>query len=153
MNIEHLLQPSRCQAKVDGASKKRALELSAEIIAKDFPILTADYIFRQLLGRERLGSTGLGNGIAIPHCRVENCTDAIGCLYTLNEGIDFESIDGEKVSLIFTLVVPEEANDAHINMLANLAKVFNNPNNVKQLCSIGDSEALYQSAVQMFSSN
>ena len=150
MDIQQLLKSSRCRAHIDCNSKKRALEIAANITAEDYPALTADYVFRQLLGRERLGSTGLGQGIAIPHCRIENCTQPIGCLITLRNKIDFEAVDNEPVDVLFTLVVPEEANDAHVHMLADIVKVFSNPNNVNQLRNMSDDTALYQCAVKLF---
>jgi len=150
MNIQQILQVSRCQAQVDCGSKKRALEIAASLIADDYPALTADYVFRQLLGRERLGSTGLGQGIAIPHCRVENCTHAIGSLITLMNKVDFESVDGEPVDVLFTLVVPEQASDDHVHMLADIVKVFNNPSQVKQLRASKSADDLYQCALTLF---
>lgn len=150
MQIAQILTVSRCRAQVDCASKKRALELAAEIIAGDIPSLRADDVFRQLLNRERLGSTGLGQGIAIPHCRVDQCHSAVGCLITLDNAIDFESVDNQPVSLLFTLVVPQEANDAHVHMLAELVKVFNNPDSVRQLLSTSDDGALHQQALTLF---
>ena len=152
MDIETVLQVTRCRAQVDCASKKRALEIAADLIANDYPALTADYVFRQLLARERLGSTGLGEGVAVPHCRVENIVNAIGCLISLNSKIDFESVDGKPVDLLFTLVVPEQASDAHVHMLADIVKVFSNPNNTSRLRAIDDSEELFHCAVDLFGS-
>jgi len=151
MNIHKTLQASRCRAKLDCSSKKRALEIAAGLIAADYPQLNADYVFWQLLGRERLGSTGLGQGIAIPHCRVANCTTAIGTLVTLAEAIDFESIDGAPVDLIFTLVVPEQASDEHIVMLADIAKVFNNADSLKRLRDARDDQVLFNTTINLFS--
>jgi len=152
MDIQHLLHPSRCRAQLDCTSKKRSLEIAATLIANDYPALSADSVFRQLLGRERLGSTGLGQQIAIPHCRVENCTAAIGTLMTLKDKIDFESLDGEPVDVLFVLVVPEEASDAHVHMLADIVKVFNNPNKVERLRQIDNDEDLYHCAMDLFGS-
>lgn len=150
MDIHNTLQLSRCRALANCGSKKSALELAANIIADDYPALSADYVFKQLLGRERIGSTGIGHGIGIPHCRVENCTTAIGGLITLEKGIDFEAIDNEPVDLIFTLVVPEEASDAHVVMLADLAKVFSVSENLKKLRSPQSDQALFDSAIELF---
>ena len=152
MDVQQLLQVSRCRTHVECNSKKRALEIAAGLIADDHPALNADYVFRQLLGRERLGSTGLGKGIAIPHCRVENCTQAIGCLFTLSNKIDFESVDGEPVDVIFTLVVPDEASDAHVHMLADIVKVFNNAHSVDLLRAKKNNDDLFQCAIDLFGS-
>ena len=78
MQIQSLISPKRTLCGVEGGSKKRALELLANTIAQDIPDIDADELFRRLIGRERLGSTGIGHGIAIPHCRVEHCTGTVG---------------------------------------------------------------------------
>lgn len=153
MDIQQLLHVSRCSAQVECASKKRALEICANLIADSHAALDSNYVFRQLLARERLGSTGLGQGIAIPHCRVENCTSAIGALVTLKDRVDFESVDGEPVDVLFTLVVPEEAADAHVKMLADIVKVFSNPGNIKRLRASSGSQDLYNCAVDLFASS
>ena len=69
-------------------------------------------LFNNLVCRERLGSTGIGQGIAIPHCRLENCDRVIGALITLKDKIDFDSIDNQPVDLLFVLIVPQEATES-----------------------------------------
>ena len=80
--------------------------------------LSSEIIYRALLAREKLGSTAIGEGIAIPHCRINECAEAAGCLVTLQEPIDFGPADGRDVDVIFVLLVPEEATQAHLNLLA-----------------------------------
>ncbi len=150
MEIDKTLQLSRCHALSSCGSKKSALELASKLIAKDYPALSADYVFTQLLSRERLGSTGIGQGIAIPHCRVENCTSVISTLLTLENGIDFEAIDSKPVDIIFILVVPDEATDAHVVMLADLAKVFSDKNNLEKLRTANSDKSLYEIAQAIF---
>ena len=95
MQIQSLLTQGRTLCDIEGVSKKRVLEILANTIAQDIPAIDADDLFRRLIARERLGSTGIGHGIAIPHCRVENYDGVIGALITLNQPIDFDSIDSE----------------------------------------------------------
>ena len=106
-------------------SKKRVFERAAEAMGAALN-LSSDNIYRALLAREKLGSTAIGEGIAIPHCRINECAEAAGCLVTLQEPIDFGSIDGRDVDVIFVLLVPEEATQAHLNLLAALARSFSN---------------------------
>ena len=106
-------------------SKKRVFERAAEAMGAALD-LGSDKIYRALLTRERLGSTAIGEGIAIPHCRIDQCAEAAGCLVTLQEPIDFGSADGHDVDVIFVLLVPEEATEGHLNLLAALARSFSN---------------------------
>ena len=106
-------------------SKKRVFELAAEAMGAALD-LSSETIYRALLAREKLGSTAIGEGIAIPHCRISECTEAAGCLVTLQEPIDFGSTDGRDVDVIFLLLVPGEATQAHLNLLAALARSFSN---------------------------
>ena len=106
-------------------SKKRVFERAAQAMGAALN-LSSDNIYRALLAREKLGSTAIGEGIAIPHCRINECAEAAGCLVTLQEPIDFGSIDGRDVDVIFVLLVPEEATQAHLNLLAALARSFSN---------------------------
>ncbi|GIR90050.1 MAG: PTS IIA-like nitrogen-regulatory protein PtsN [Gammaproteobacteria bacterium] len=105
-------------------SKKRVFERAAEDGCR--ARLSSETIYRALLAREKLGSTAIGEGIAIPHCRINECAEAAGCLVTLEEPIDFGSTDGRDVDVIFVLLVPEEATQAHLNLLAALARSFSN---------------------------
>ena len=106
-------------------SKKRVFERAAEAMGAALN-LSSENIYRALLAREKLGSTAIGEGIAIPHCRINECAEAAGCLLTLREPIDFGSTDGGDVDVIFVLLVPEEATQVHLNLLAALARNFSN---------------------------
>ena len=116
MQIKSLLTPERTCSSLEASSKKRALELLAQIIAQDIPGIDADDLLRRFLARERLGSTGVGHGIAIPHCRI-NSTDnnAIGALITLKHPVEFDSIDAEPVDILFAMLVPEDSHVERFN--------------------------------------
>ena len=108
-------------------SKKRLLETLAHLLAADHPRLEPDLIFDRLLDRERLGSTGLGHGIALPHARVKEVTESIGAFVSVAHGLDYDAADGEPVDLAFALLVPEAATEEHLQLLAQLAGRFNDP--------------------------
>ena len=147
MQISHILSPSRTLCGAPGASKKRVLENVAQYIAEDEPSLDSGELFEALLNREKLGSTGLGHGIAIPHCRLKSCERITGCLLKLKQPVDFDAVDGEPVDLLFTLIVPEEANDDHLKALGKLAELFNQQTYCEKLRQAQDNNELYQLAV------
>ena len=104
-------------------SKKRLFERAAEAMSAELD-LDAESIYRALLAREKLGSTAVGEGVAIPHSRDDLCNDAAGCLITLVEPIDFAAADGKAVDIVFVLLVPAQATQEHLNLLAGLATAF-----------------------------
>ena len=124
-------------------SKKRVFERAAEAMGGALN-LSSETIYRALLAREKLGSTAIGEGIAIPHCRINDCAVAAGCLVTLQEPIDFGSADGQDVDIIFVLLVPEEATEAHLKLLAALARSFSNAEVRERVRQTQDPEALKQ---------
>lgn len=124
-------------------SKKRVFERAAEAMGAALN-LRSENIYRALLAREKLGSTAIGEGIAIPHCRINECSEAAGCLVTLQEPIDYGSADGQDVDVIFVLLVPEEATEAHLKLLAALARSFSNAEVRDRVRQTQDPEALKQ---------
>jgi len=124
-------------------SKKRVFERAAEAMGGSLN-LSSETIYRALLEREKLGSTAIGEGIAIPHCRINDCAVPAGCLVTLQEPIDFGSADGQDVDIIFVLLVPEEATEAHLKLLAALARSFSNAEVRDRVRQTQDPEALKQ---------
>lgn len=147
MDIQSIISPSRTLCGIEGVSKKRALEILATTIAEDAPAIDADDLFRRLISRERLGSTGIGHGIAIPHCRVSNCDGTLGALITLKEPIEFDAIDSEPVDVLFAMLVPEHAQDEHLQTLASLASMLNDANYRDSLRQAQSDQDLYQVAV------
>ena len=116
MELNTILSPDLTFCNIQGVSKKRLLETSAELIAEKVTSVDANQIYNALIAREQLGSTGLGNGIAIPHCRVPKCESTIGCLIKLEKPIDFDAIDGKPVDLLFYLLVPENTIEGHLDV-------------------------------------
>ena len=120
------LLPQTTHARVEAASRKRVLQQMSECLSEQHEELDCRTVLDALLARERLGSTGLGEGVAIPHCRV-SCSQIYGAFYTLQEPVDFEAPDDARVDLVFVLIVPEGEEQAHLAHLARLAAVFSQP--------------------------
>ncbi len=147
MNISDLLTPERVVCNEAIASKKRALERLGELIAGHQSGLSAGTIFDTLIGRERLGSTGLGHGVALPHGRLKGDGKAIGAFMKLKQGVNFDAIDDKPVDLLFALLVPEHFTDEHLKILARLAEMFSDETFCQQLRSADSDQALFERLV------
>lgn len=124
MIISNLIKPGAVICRDSVTSKKRALEKLSEYLSAGEPGLTSAMVFDKLLERERLGSTGLGEGVAIPHCRLAEAPHAIIALVTLEAPIDFDARDKKPVDILFALVVPENCSETHLKILASAAEMF-----------------------------
>ncbi|MDD2054652.1 PTS IIA-like nitrogen regulatory protein PtsN [Pseudomonas putida] len=144
IRLENILTPGRSLVNVPGGSKKRVLEQIANLIGREVPDLATQDVYESLIAREKLGSTGFGNGIAIPHCRLKGCEAPISALLHLDAPIDFDAIDGAPVDLLFVLLVPEAATDAHLELLRQIASMLDRKDVRDQLRSASSNEALYQ---------
>lgn len=144
IRLETILTPGRSLVNVPGGSKKRVLEQIANLIGKEVAGLDTQDVFESLIAREKLGSTGFGNGIAIPHCRLPGCTAPVSALLHLDSPVDYDAIDGAPVDLLFVLLVPEAATDAHLELLRQIASMLDRKEVRDRLRSAKSSEALYQ---------
>ncbi len=113
---------------IDISSTKKLLEQMARLLttALDDEAREKD-IYHQLLEREKLGNTGIGNGVALPHSRCEQTNKAVVAIISLNNAVDYDSIDKQHVDLAFGLLVPKEATQEHLNLLADIAKLMSDP--------------------------
>ncbi len=143
MQIIDLLTPSRVVVDVRASSKKRLLEAIAELLDEHGRPETERAIFESLVRRERLGSTGLAHGVAIPHGRSAEVDRAVGAFIRLAEPLEFDSLDRQRVDLVFGLVVPEHFTDQHLMFLADLAELFSDPTVTARLRSAPDAAAVY----------
>ncbi|WP_110685343.1 PTS IIA-like nitrogen regulatory protein PtsN [Salinicola aestuarinus] len=148
MTLETILPPERTLFEVTGGSKKRVLEFFSTFIAQNTPSLDSQEVFSRLIGRERLGSTGIGNGVAIPHARSPHCKSPLAGFMRLEDAIDFDAIDGEAVDLVFVLLVPEEADDAHLSLLAEVAGIMSQASVRQALRQAESQRALYQALIE-----
>ena len=124
--IAKLLPPANVLLDLDVGSKKRVFEHTGLLFENNHN-LGRSLVFDSLFAREKLGSTGLGQGVAIPHGRIKGMKDAVGALVRLREPIAFDAPDGAPVGLIFVLLVPERATDLHLQILGELAQMFSDP--------------------------
>lgn len=147
MNLTELLTESRTLCHTEAGSKKRVLELAGEALAGQPGTPSADRIFSGLLNRERLGSTGIGDGVAIPHCRLPDCQQAVALLMSLAEPIDFDAIDNRPVDLLCFLLVPEDGAEEHLQTLAGLAELFSQESVREALRNCETSAQLYSQAI------
>lgn len=137
-----LLEPACVRARAPAQSRKRALEIAAGLLASRYPGLAERTVLEELMRREDLGSTGIGEGVAIPHCRIA-CPEVVAAFVSLASGIDYEAIDDQPVDLLFVLVVPAEETDAHLQLLARLAGIFSEAGNRGSLRAQIDDGALW----------
>lgn len=147
MNIQDILSPERTFCNIEASSRKRALEEIATQLAKTISDVDAEEIFTRLVAREKMGSTALGDGIAIPHCRLNGCPSVLGGLFTLQNPIDFEAFDRTEVQVLFVLLVPEEEVNEHLTVLALLASRFEQATYRRALLAAKDATSLYQTAI------
>lgn len=124
MHIAEFISPERVVVGQQVGSKKRALEVVSALIASAQPNLVETEIFNSLIARERLGSTGIGHGIAIPHGRIRAVDRPIGAFAMLEKGVNFDALDGKPVDVVCALVVPVESTEEHLQILASLAALF-----------------------------
>lgn len=147
IRLENILTPGRSLVSVPGGSKKRVLEQIAHLVASELPELDEQDIFESLIAREKLGSTGFGNGIAIPHCRLPGCLAPLSAVLHLDGAVDFDAIDGAPVDLLFVLLVPEAATDEHLELLRQIASMLDRSEVRERLRQAQSNEALYQVVV------
>lgn len=126
ISFAKLLPESHVVLDFDATSKKRVFEQAGLLFENHLGIARA-VVFDSLFARERLGSTGLGQGIAIPHGRIKGLKQAAGAFLRLHEAVPFESPDGRPVQLLFVLLVPEQATEEHLQILSELAQRFSDP--------------------------
>jgi len=135
-----------CQLEI--SSKKRVLEELGSLLASASPGLTQDLVFDALLDRERLGSTGLGRGVALPHARMPQVKKAVGAFVQLSSGVAFDAIDDQPVDIAFAMLVPQSATDEHLQLLAGLATMFSDQELCADLRSATDSDSILQRIVE-----
>ncbi len=144
IDLAELLTEKRVACVNRATSKKRVLELLSELLAADVPGLAAGEVFTRLCDRERIGGTGLGHGVAIPHGRLAGISRAVCAFLKLRKGVDYDAGDRQPVDLICGLVVPEESTSEHLEILAVLAEMFSDEAFCARMRAAASSEELYQ---------
>lgn len=140
--ITPLLRPENVQADLEASGKKRLFELVGQLLQTNYGI-SAGEVFDSLFSREKLGSTALGYGIAIPHGRIKELNETACAFLRLKEPIDFDAPDNLPVDLVFVLLAPAAATDMHLQVLAELAQMFSEQSFRDQLRQASDATALH----------
>jgi PTS system nitrogen regulatory IIA component len=144
MKLSEILSADRISGGHTFTSKKKALEELSKLLAKGAADLSSGDILTSLSAREKLGSTGLGHGVAIPHGRMPGVTESVGAFMRLKHPLDYEAHDGNGVDLVFGLLVPQNATEAHLKHLATIAEMFSDEAFCTQLRAAADDQATFQ---------
>ncbi len=141
--IGKILSPENVILDNESASKKRIFE-RVGLLFENSQKIARSQVFDSLFAREKLGSTGLGHGVAIPHGRIKGLRDAVTAFVKTQTPIPFDSPDGQPVNLIFILLVPDRATDLHLQLLGELAQMFSDENFREQLKNTNDPTVIHQ---------
>jgi PTS system nitrogen regulatory IIA component len=144
MQLMDVLARDRVVSDLRAPSKKRLLERAARLLAGEGAAALERAAFEALVAREHLGSTGLGQGVAIPHGRVSADSSPTAAFLRLKHPVEFDAPDGEPVDLVLALMVPEHFTDQHLSLLAQVAELFSRADVVAELRDAPDSQALYR---------
>lgn len=142
MALSDLIPHGGVHVDLGASSRKQALQAMSDIAA-EMTGLPSRAIFDAVLQRERLGSTGVGQGVAIPHARLAGIDEVVGVFARLRTPVDFESIDGRPADLIFMLIAPEDAGAEHLKALARVSRLLRREDVRQRLRAAPDSEAVY----------
>ncbi|GIK26579.1 MAG: PTS IIA-like nitrogen-regulatory protein PtsN [Betaproteobacteria bacterium] len=140
--IAKLLPLSNVQVGLEASSKKRVFE-QAGLLFENNQGIGRSTVFDSLFAREKLGSTGLGQGVAIPHGRIKGLKEAVGAFLRLAAPVQFDAPDGKPVSFLFVLLVPEQATEQHLQILSELAQMFSDRAFREQLAAAADADAIH----------
>ncbi len=124
MLLEDIFKPDSVLCNAQARSKKHCLEILSELLVRSIPDVAAEAVFEGLIGRERLGCTGLKQGVAFPHCRVDGLTTSFAAMIKLSKAVDFDSADGNPVDLVFGLLVPEKLDKTHYADISMITSVL-----------------------------
>lgn len=141
--IAKLLAPANILLDLEVSSKKRMFE-QVGLLFENNQGIARSLVFDSLFARERLGSTGLGQGVAIPHGRIKGLRESVGAFVRLQTPVAFDAPDGQPVNLIFVLLVPEQATEQHLQILSELAQMFSDKGFRQELSEAANPEALHQ---------
>lgn len=143
MKITDFLDPDCVVPELDASGKREVLTRLVNTLAgKDLAVQPARLV-EALLERERIGSTGVGEGVAIPHAKLKGLRRLLGAFGRSRHGVDFDAVDGQPCHLFFLLVAPEEAASEHLRALSRIAKLMRDPEVRRALLEARDAEALY----------
>ena len=142
MNLDTLIDKQSVLANLKAPNKKQLLQELSQALAAQVAV-DHRVIFETLLKREKLGSTGIGQGIAIPHGKLPSIARVYGLFARLAQPVDFDSVDGQPVDLVFVLLAPEDAGADHLKALAKISRLLRDPALVAKLRGTDDAQGLY----------
>jgi len=148
MRLSEILDSKNIIPDLKAKDKQKALEELAETIENSRPSIDKNALVKVLMERERLGSTGIGDGVAIPHGKFNGITEPVISFGRSIKGLDFESMDGQPVFLFFLLVAPENSASVHLKALARIAKLLKNSTFRKTLMELPTRQELYKTIIQ-----
>lgn len=143
MTLQNILTPDCTLCAVPGSSKKRILDQICAVASNKLANYEHHDLLASLMAREKMGSTGIGNGIAVPHGRLADITDVLAILVTTQEPIDFDAIDNRPVDIFIALFVPEDSGQEHLTTLQSIAKTFSDKNTSKLARQCESNQALF----------
>ena len=151
MKIADVLTPALAVCQLTGGSKKRVLENISQLISSQLESAQdqSETVFNNFLARERLGSTGIGTGVAVPHCRTKGVKKIHGCLAKLEAPVDFDAVADLPVDLVFALVVPEEKNEEHLSTLARIAQIMQTDSSRQMLRNCKSNQELFDTIIKL----
>jgi len=141
--VANLLPPSHVVTDLQATSKKRLFE-HAGLLFENHHGLARSVVFDSLFAREKLGTTGLGQGVAIPHGRIKGLKEALGAFFRVAQPVPFDAPDGNPVSLVFVLLVPEKATEKHLQILSELAQMFSDKALREQMMRAANAAELHE---------
>ena len=148
MKIADFLDPKAIVFELEAENKKEVLEELCKALVSLDSSLDQDKMVGILLDRERLGSTGVGEGVAIPHGKMENLDRLIACFGRSSKGVEFEAVDKKPVHLFFLLFAPENSAGIHLKALAKISRLLKRPSVREELMSVPSGESLYHILTQ-----
>jgi PTS system nitrogen regulatory IIA component len=148
MKLSDILNENHVISDLKAKDKKGVLEELVDVIVRSHPTLDKNSLVKVLLERERLGSTGIGDGVAIPHGKIQGLKHPIISFGRSRKGLDFEAMDGEAVFLFFLLVAPEDSASIHLKALAKIAKIIKSRSFRNVLMQVPTREEIYQTIIQ-----
>lgn len=148
MDISAIIEPGRVLCNVEARSKKHALDILSELLAAGLSDVNHDDIFDSLIAREKVGSTALDQGIAIPHGCMKKMRGVRAAFLKLSEPVDYDTADGRAVDLVCGLILPQEGADDCSRQLAEVAELFRDPELLQLLRGAGSSRSLFDMLTQ-----
>lgn len=143
IELADLLTVDRIETECQLSSKKRLMEKITSLLLQGRAQLDRKTVLQTLIERERLGSTGIGNGVALPHGRISGLEEVIGSVVVLAHPLDYDAVDNIPVNLAFGLLVPAQANEQHLKILAHLARMFSDDAFRGEIFSANDNQEVF----------